>query len=341
MKLISFCIPSYNSQDYMRHCIDSLLIGGEDVEIIIVNDGSKDDTGKIAMEYQEKYPTIVKAVNKENGGHGSGVNKGMELATGLYFKVVDSDDWADEKGYRILLDNICDRIKEDNLPDLYLMDFLYNRPSAHDSYRRKWDFQFKAYQVNHWDKVKKFGTGKMFLMHALFYKTDVLRKSGMKLPEHTFYVDNIFAYTPLPYVKSIYYIPEVFYIYFIGREGQSVALPNIVKRYQQQIRVMKEMFDAHTYEDIKNMQKGLRHYMLHALNSMMVVTMMFTCGQNTPERKQDLKNFWAYCKGKDKELYDALRHRGYSLVFNHIPFGLRGKLLLLGYKSECRRHKLG
>ena len=104
MKLLSIAIPCYNSQDYMAHCIESLLPGGEDVEILIVNDGSKDDTAKIADEYAAKYPTIVKAIHKENGGHGSAVNTGIENATGIYFKVVDSDDWVKEDAYLAILE---------------------------------------------------------------------------------------------------------------------------------------------------------------------------------------------------------------------------------------------
>ena len=103
MKLITFAIPSYNSQDYLAHCVDTILTGGEDVEIIIVNDGSKDNTAAIADEYAAKYPTIVKAVHKENGGHGSGVNRGVAEATGLYYKVVDSDDWVGEEALAKLL----------------------------------------------------------------------------------------------------------------------------------------------------------------------------------------------------------------------------------------------
>lgn len=96
MKYISFAIPCYNSEEYMDKAIESILKGGEDVEIIIVNDGSKDRTSEIAKRYEREYPTIVKAVDKENGGHGDAVNTGLEHATGLYFKVVDSDDWVDE-----------------------------------------------------------------------------------------------------------------------------------------------------------------------------------------------------------------------------------------------------
>ena len=98
MKLLSIAIPCYNSENYMRKCVESLLVGGEDVEIIIVDDGSvKDRTAEIADEYAEKYPGIVKAVHQENGGHGAAVNAGIENATGLYFKVVDSDDWVKEE----------------------------------------------------------------------------------------------------------------------------------------------------------------------------------------------------------------------------------------------------
>ena len=91
-KLLTVTVPCYNSQDYMRNCVESLLVGGERVEIIIINDGSRDDTGKIADEYAAKYPTIVKVVHQENGGHGEGINQGLANATGKYFKTVDSDD---------------------------------------------------------------------------------------------------------------------------------------------------------------------------------------------------------------------------------------------------------
>jgi glycosyltransferase involved in cell wall biosynthesis len=112
MKYITFTIPCYNSQDYMRHCIDNLVAAGEDVEVIIVNDGSKDDTGKIADEYEKKYPTIVKAIQKENGGHGSGVMAGIRNGTGLYYKVVDSDDWVETKDVITMLDLIKKHLEE-------------------------------------------------------------------------------------------------------------------------------------------------------------------------------------------------------------------------------------
>ena len=104
MKLITFTVPCYNSAAYMDHCIETLLTAGEDAEIILVDDGSKDDTGKIADAYAEKYPTIVRVIHQENGGHGEGVNQGIRNATGMYFKVVDSDDWLDDDALAKVMD---------------------------------------------------------------------------------------------------------------------------------------------------------------------------------------------------------------------------------------------
>ena len=103
MKLLSIAIPCYNSQDYMESCIESLLVGGEEVEILIVDDGSSDRTAEIADDYARKYPTIVKAIHQENGGHGEAVNAGIRNATGLYFKVVDSDDWVNKEAYEVVV----------------------------------------------------------------------------------------------------------------------------------------------------------------------------------------------------------------------------------------------
>ena len=115
MKVLSIAIPSYNSQDYMANCIESLLVGGEDVEILVVDDGSKDNTAKIADEYAAKYPTIVRAIHQENGGHGEAVNAGIRNATGVFYKVVDSDDKVDADALRQILAKLKEFIETNNL----------------------------------------------------------------------------------------------------------------------------------------------------------------------------------------------------------------------------------
>ena len=128
MKLLSIAIPCYNSENYMRKCIDSLLIGGEDVEIIIVDDGStRDRTAEIADEYAAQFPTIVKAVHKTNGGHGSAVNAGIANATGLYFKVVDSDDWVRKDAYEKVLDKLRELAGGSQALDMLICNYVYEK----------------------------------------------------------------------------------------------------------------------------------------------------------------------------------------------------------------------
>ena len=332
MYLITFAVPCYNSAGYMRRCIDTLLTGGEDVEIIIVNDGSTDETGKIAEEYAERFPNVT-AVNQENGGHGSGVNKGLELAQGLYFKVVDSDDWLETAALHTLLDTLWEHLEQDTPADLYLTNFVYEKVVEHARFVRRYTENFPQGRLFGWNEVKRFRNSNVLLMHSMLYRTDKLRESGVVLPEHTFYVDNIFAYKPLPYTKKLYYMNIDLYRYYIGREDQSVNRENIVKRYRQQIRVMKEMLNAYSYRDLNKLRSGLSQYMKHDLGVVMTLTMMFTTGgkENIAERKIALKELWENLRRKDEKMYSYLR-RSYPALVNWLPFRLCGTVMSCGYK---------
>lgn len=127
MRLLTITVPCYNSAAYMKKCIESLLPGGEDVEIIIVNDGSKDETREIAEKYRDAYPGIVRVVNKENGGHGSAVNAGIRNATGMFFKVVDSDDWVRSEPYQQVLETLRSFIGSDRHLDMLVCNYIYNK----------------------------------------------------------------------------------------------------------------------------------------------------------------------------------------------------------------------
>ncbi len=341
MKLISFAVPCYNSQDYMRKCVDSLLTGGDEVEIIIVNDGSRDDTINIANGYAEKYPDIVKVIDKENGGHGSGVNAGMANSTGLYYKVVDSDDWLDDNALASLLSKIREHKEKETLPDLYVTNFIYDKVSEGTQYVSAYGDKMPEGQIIGWDKVKKFNLSHMMLMHALLYKREKLLQSGTVLPEHTFYVDNLFAYKPLPFMQTVCYLNLDLYHYFIGREDQSVNRKNFVKRYEQQIRVMKCMTDAYTLDEIKKMPKGLKRYMWHSLEVIMMNTIFFTCAEDSPERRKALKEMWQHIKSKDKKLYRKLRSNSYATAVNYLSWKFRGWVMTKGYNFLCKKIKLG
>ena len=340
MKIITFAVPCYNSESYMRKCLDTLLTVGEDCEIIIVNDGSKDGTAAIADEYAAAHPSIISVVHKENGGHGSGVNAGLARAKGLYYKVVDSDDWIDEGEMRKLLAVIKEHIADGTSPDLYLTNYVYEKVSDGTHFVRDYTKQLTADKFFGWDEVGRFVYSEMLMMHSLWYKTETVRASGVILPEHTYYVDDIFCYTPMPFMKTMYYMNIDIYRYYIGRADQSVNIVNIGKNYRMQIRVMKELVDAYDIRDFKEQSKQLYKYMQHCLHAFMMVTCTFACANGTKEAKQDIKEMWRYIKNKNRWLYRDLAHRSYNMLAR-LPWPIAKKLTIAGYKNIRKRVKFG
>ena len=310
MKYISFAIPCYNSAAYMDRAVESILKGGEDVEIIIVNDGSKDDTSKIAHEYEEKYPTIVRAVDKENGGHGDAVNAGLDHAEGKYFKVVDSDDWVDEEALYKILDVLKKFEEEEKQVDMLLANYVYEKPSLHKHKVIRYDGVFPENQVFTWNDVKRFKISQNILMHSVIYRTKMLRDCQLELPRHTFYVDNIFVYNPLPFVKKMYYVNADLYRYFIGRDDQSVNEKVMIGRIDQQIKVNKLMIDAYDLTKIKN--KKLRDYMVKYLTMMMTVSSVFLIKEGSEESLQKREELWEYLKNKNKIMYRMINKMALS-----------------------------
>ena len=180
-KILSIAVPCYNSQAYMEKCINSLLEGGEEVEIIIVDDGSaKDDTAAIADGYAEKYPTIVKAVHQENGGHGEAVNTGLANATGAFFKVVDSDDWVDKKAYRKLLDIMKKSLADDDKLDMLISNFVYDKQGAHHKKVMSYHNVLPKDKYFTWQDVGHFRVAQYILMHSVIYRTELLRQCGFR-----------------------------------------------------------------------------------------------------------------------------------------------------------------
>ncbi len=298
MKLISFVIPCYNSQDYMKKAIDSILTAKDDVEIIIVNDGSKDGTINIARDYEEKYKNIIKVIDKENGGHGSGVNAGLKSAKGKYFKVVDSDDWVDEKA----LKDIIKTLKKIDV-DMFIANYVYEKEN--DIKEMNYLGILPENKIFGWKDINKFPVSKYLLMHSVIYKTKLLQDIKLELPEHTFYVDNIFVYYPLPYVKTMYYLNVPFYRYFIGREDQSVNEKVMIKRIDQQLKVNKLMIDFFNPLEIE--EENLKRYLMHYLDIMMTVSTILLKIENTKEAKNKIKDLWDYLKVNNPKIVKKLK----------------------------------
>ena len=244
MKLLTVAIPCYNSQDYMEKCIDSLLIGGEDVEIIIVDDGSKDMTPEIADSYAKKHPEIS--------------------------------------------------------------NFVYEKEGAKHKKVMKYTSAIPKEKLFTWKDVRHFSKGQYILMHSVIYRTQLLRDCGLELPKHTFYVDNLFVYVPLPYVKNMYYLDVDFYRYYIGREDQSVNESVMIKRIDQQIKVNKIMVDS--YDLWKLQDRKLRKYMFNYLEIITVVSTVMLIRSGTEENLEKKRELWNYIKQKDLRLFHHLRN---------------------------------
>jgi len=310
MKLLSIAIPCYNSESYMRRCIDSLLVGGEDVEIIIVNDGStKDNTAAVADEYAAKYPTIVKAVHQENGGHGSAVNAGIRNATGLYFKVVDSDDWVKEEAYIQILDTLRELVGGDRVLDMLISNYVYEKEGEKRKKVMHYRHILPKDKMFTWNDCRHFIKGHYILMHSVIFRTKLLRDCGLELPKHTFYVDNLYVFEPLPYVKNMYYLDVNFYRYYIGRSDQSVNESVMISRIDQQLRVNMRMID-YMVEHMSEIKKTKRlfQYMRNYLEIITTVSSVLLIRGDTKEFLEMKTQLWDYLKEKDVRLYRYLRH---------------------------------
>ncbi|HAD19718.1 MAG: glycosyltransferase [Lachnospiraceae bacterium] len=327
-KLLSIAVPCYNSQDYMDRCLKTLIPGGDPVEIIIVDDGSTDRTAEIADHYAQEYPSIIRVVHQENKGHGGALNTAMSIATGKYFKVVDSDDWVDEIAYRRILNTLASLTAADCTIDMLISNFVYEKVGARHKKRVHYHKIIPVNQLFGWKDARRFGLGKYFLMHSIIYRTALLRECGLKLPEHTFYVDNLFVYVPMPYVKRMYYLDVDFYRYYIGREDQSVNEKVMISRIDQQLRVNKLLIDAYDPWKIRN--ERLRQYMLNFIEIVTMVTTILLIKSNTDENIRKKREFWRYIKTGYPKLYRWLTRHFMEFVFN-LPGKLGNKLVVVIY----------
>jgi glycosyltransferase involved in cell wall biosynthesis len=306
----------------MSKCIESVLVGGEDVEIIIVDDGSTDKTAEIADEYAEKYPSIVKAIHKENGGHGDAVNVGMANATGYYFKVVDSDDWLSEDPFKEILSTlkkvIADREEDSEKPelDLLLANYVYDKVGRRRKRVMRYTGALKENEILTWETSRiKFRKYQYVLMHSIIYRTKLLKETRLSLPKHTFYVDNIFAFVPMMNVKTLMYLNVDLYRYYIGRDGQSVNEQTMVKRIDQQIFINKELIRYFTKKK-DELNPQLYKFLFQYMDMMMCVSSVICIVGNTKETLDKKRSLWAYLKKKDAQLYKRLRRTLFGVTMN-------------------------
>jgi len=338
LKLVTFAVPCYNSAAYMKTCINSLLEGGEEVEIILVNDGSKDETGKIADEYALEYPNIIRAIHQENGGHGEGVNQGLRNAQGLYYKVVDSDDWVDIPSLHKVLEALRNFASMKKPVDMLITNYVYEHVEDNTSFTMQYHNIFPENKPFSWKDMGLFKISQYLLMHSVFYRTEILRECDIELPKHTFYVDNIFVYQPLPKTEKLFYLDVDFYRYFIGRSDQSVNEDVMLKRVDQQLRVTRIMIESHDLVELKKSKPKLSNYMLRYLSMMMGISTILLSIDGSEEAIQKQKDLWAFLKSKDPVLYRKIKYSSLGGMTN-MPGHLGRKFTVDVYRLARRIYK--
>lgn len=224
-KLLTIVIPTYNMEKYLHRCLDSLKI--EDslmglLEVLVINDGSKDSSSLIAHDYEKKYPNTFRVIDKENGNYGSCINRGIDEASGAFFKILDADDWYDGAELSKLL-TAMSKYENENI-DAFYTNFSYHNFNTNKNTEYRFtiiDFD----KVCRFDEIDFVNSPDWFMMkmYSIAIRTEILRQIGLRLDTGISYTDNEYMYFPYSHITNVCFCNFNVYQYFIGREGQTIG----------------------------------------------------------------------------------------------------------------------
>lgn len=259
-KLLTIVIPAYNMEALLPRCLDSICTEKvmDKVQVIVVNDGSKDRTLEIARSYESRYPQYITVIDKNNGNYGSCMNMGLSIAKGKYFRTLDADDWYKTEAYEKFVDEL-----EHTEADMLINDrFIFYEKSnelTHETMEMSPELLNKDIPIDNrfWKKPEII---KLTHVQCICYKTEILKLTKMKWSENVFYTDLEFLYWPLSSVRTIRFIPLPVYIYLIGREEQSVNVKSIMKNFHSSYVVSKKIaqdfvLNSKPYSNVYDLQK--------------------------------------------------------------------------------------
>lgn len=329
--LLTIVVPAYDAADYLDRACGPLEQFSEGLEVIVVDDGSSDDTAAIADGYAARRPDLFRVIHQANRGHGGAIDAGLTAAVGTYVKVLDADDWLDPDALVTLLATLA-RLERDGGVDAVVTNYVHERVGRRPRTTR-YASVMPAGRVFDWDDVGRFGARQYLMMHALVYRTSLVRASGITLPEHTFYVDNLFVVTPLSHSRRLFYLDVNLYRYFIGREDQSVNDAVMVRRVDQQVRVNRLVLDALPAPG--TVPAGLHAYLVHHVEVLCGITSVMLVRAGTPEHLRMRESFWRDIKRESPWVYTRLR-RGVIGTSSNLPGSTGRQMSLLAYRFARR-----
>lgn len=307
-KILSISVAAYNVEKYLDQLMQSVIASGaiDDLEVLIVNDGSKDGTANKAMEYQKKYPQSVRLIDKENGGHGSTINRGITEATGKYFRALDGDDWVHSEH----LGKLVEKMKNIDA-DIILSNYC----KCFEDGREELGHDFDNLQDNHEYSFAEISEKTEWMRyHTVIYKTSILKDHQIRLDEHCFYVDAEFMILPIPYVQTVYYSDEYIYCYRLGLTEQSVSPESRMKHVDNSLTVATRLIDF--WKDCKAslsdahkkyIENGIVGHCMWHINSIY----MFPLNEG---KKADLICFDKYLKTNAPDLYQIIGQKSKVLT---------------------------
>ena len=326
-KILSVSIASYNVEKFLDQTLESCLVPEimDKLEVIIVNDGSKDGTAGIAGKYVDMAPGTFVLINKENGGYGSTVNAGIKAATGKYFRLLDGDDWFDKDGLREFI-GILEEADED------MIIARFRRVFETDGHTEESDQGAKIpFVTGTFDELPD---DAWFTMHSITYRTKLLKENNVTLTEHCFYTDQEYDLLPLRWVNTVRVAPVTVYCYRIGRGEQSISLSGLEKHYNEQTIVLKRLYNV--YSDVFKRETKKDNYIYKYFGKrtrFQVRTYLII--SKSKQHKKELIDFVEYLKSEQPEIYKRLLLRkSFKLLVwtNYAAYGVLHYLMLKKYR---------
>lgn len=304
-KILSIVIPSYNVEKYLEQTlisfVETSILG--DIEVLVVDDGSKDSTAEIGKRFEEQYPETFRVISKENGGHGSTINKGIEECTGKYFKVVDGDDWVNTSDFKILVEKLKSCDADYIVTNYYEVDDQTGEKTGKDYAQLKQEGMEES-RWNFNDVAKRVQPA----MHALVFRSSILKENQIRLDEHSFYVDVEYILYPLPYVESVVYFDLYVYMYRLALVTQSVSIQGFRKHIQNHIDVILHLSEfAEKYKKSATKEEQAKVDFIGKRIAQMVgdqITIFMSYSTGDKENKAKFLQFDEELKEKSEWIYN-------------------------------------
>ncbi len=323
MKLLTLVIPSYNVEAFLRRCVERMVPAGDELDILIVDDGSTDGTPALADALAAEHPEIVRVIHQENGGHGEGLNQGIRTAQGIYLKSVDADDRIDTESLKKLLDLLRSHADPKDRADLVINDYVYDHTDRESVFQVRYNHVFHQNRMDTWETCRSFPLWKQFMIHAMCYRTELLREHGYTLPKHTYYEDNLYIYQPLPWTEKILYLPCPLYGYTVGQAEQSVSGKNLTHRMDQNTAMVTRMICTWKWQEIQQLPRHLRGYIMNFLSGQLLNVSVLHESVRDERSKALHEGMWAEIQAFDPELCRRLRRHPTAAVMNSWGPGFR------------------